>query len=230
MQFLRSGEALDLITEWLTPNLISLEHFPFAVALVALLYLGIKGAVPLRDLWVIVPFVLFAFTANRAVPIAGIVLAPWYTKGLMVLPRPSSVASRTQSLVNLAVIVLVLTVPWLLPLEGGLDQDTFAISALEHLGPERAFHDDGVGGYLIYAEWPQRLVYMDDRAELYGDDFVDFVKARAAVPGWDEVFEELDLRQALIKIDDPIGEVLIARGWEERFRDERFLILSAPAN
>ena len=26
------------------------------------------------------------------------------------------------------------------------------------------------GGYLIYAEWPERLIYIDDRAELYGEE------------------------------------------------------------
>ncbi len=39
----------------------------------------------------------------------------------------------------------------------------------------RLFHDDVIGGYIIYAEWPGIDVLIDDRAELYGDELSRFV-------------------------------------------------------
>ena len=39
----------------------------------------------------------------------------------------------------------------------------------ERLADVPTFHDDSTGGYLIWAEGPERLVYIDDRAELYGE-------------------------------------------------------------
>ena len=80
LEFLGSSQSLDLIMEWLTPNFISIEHFPFALGIVALLIGAIRGRIEMRDLWVIGPFLLFAFTANRSVPLSGLV--PW--------PRSSS--------------------------------------------------------------------------------------------------------------------------------------------
>jgi hypothetical protein len=71
-------------------------------------------------------------------------------------------------------------------------------------------------------------VYIDDRAELYGEEFADFVNARAAVPGWEEVFERFELSQALLKVTDPLSEVLMADGWIETYRDERFVLLAEP--
>ncbi|MGH7930432.1 MAG: hypothetical protein ACREQV_21890 [Candidatus Binatia bacterium] len=227
IKFLGNGEALDLIVEWLTPNLISFELFPFALAIVALLVGAIRGRLVPPDLWVIVPFLLFAFTANRAVPLAALALAPWIVADLgawRITRAPST--TRSQGVINGVLLASIFVLPWALPLEGGLDQDLFAVEAIRHLEPERAFHDDAVGGYLIYAEWPKRLVYIDDRAELYEDQFVDFVKARNADPVWREVFERFQIHQALLKKENPLTEVLLESGWSERFSDDEFVVLA----
>ena len=225
LKFLGSSGELDLIVEWLTPDLFSIEHFPFALALVALMLGAVNGRITKRDLWVVLPFLIFAFTANRAVPVAALVLAPWFVSGLARASQPGSVPSARQSAFNAGVLAAVLVVPWVVPLRGGLDQELFGVEAVRQLGPGRAFHDDAVGGYLIYQQWPDRLVYIDDRAELYEEEFADFVNARAAVPGWEKVFDRFDLSQALLKVSDPLGEVLTAAGWVETYRDERFLVL-----
>jgi hypothetical protein len=227
LDFLGNSDALDLIFEWLTPNFISIELFPFALAIVAMFVGAINGGVRASDLWVIAPFLLFAFTANRAVPIAGLVLAPFFVGQLQVWRRRETVPTNRLSLMNTIVMGAVLLVPWLVPLEGGLDDSMFAVSALRFAGPERLFHDDAIGGYLIYDEWPDRRVYIDDRAELYGDQFVRFVEARAGKPGWQNVFDELGIRQALLKVEDPLGQLLQNSGWRERYRDGDFVLLAA---
>jgi hypothetical protein len=127
---------------------------------------------------------------------------------------------------NAVLLAAVVAIPWLVPLEGGLDQELFAVEAIEHLEPGPAFHDDAVGGYLIYAEWPERLVYIDDRAELYQRDFIDFVRARGGDAIWEEVFTRFGLDQALLKQEDPLVQVLEAEGWTRRFEDDRFVVLA----
>jgi hypothetical protein len=229
LRFAGSGEALDLIVEWLPPDFTSVEHFPFALGILALLYGGIKGRIRPRDLWVIGPFLVFAFTANRAVSLASLVLAPFFFQSLVGGPREiRSRATTSETLPNAILLGAVLIIPLLVPLTGGLDRELFAVDAISHLAPGTAFHDDAVGGYLIYTEWPDRKVYVDDRAELYGDAFVDFVRSRAGQEGWQEVFDRYQLRQALLKIEDPLAQILALRGWQERFRDEKFVILSEP--
>ena len=126
------------------------------------------------------------------------------------------------------ILGLVVVLPWVVPIEGGLDDKLFAVDAVEHQQPGPAFHDDGVGGYLIYAKWPERLVYIDDRAELYQDDFVDFVKARDADEIWREVFDRYGIKQALLKNKDRLSQVLKAEGWQTIFKDDTFVLLVAP--
>lgn len=227
--FARNTKALDLIQEWLTPNLISIGLFPFAVAIFALMLAAIRGRVAVRDMWVIGPFMTFAFTANRAIPVAALVLAPWIISGLKAirLPGHGQAVPRTQGIVNAVLLGLVVLVPWSLPVEGGLDQELFAVAAVQHLAPGPVFHDDAVGGYLIYAQWPERKVYIDDRAELYQQQFVDFARARGANKVWREVFERYQFTQALLKVEDPLVQVLEAEGWNVRFADDRFVVLAA---
>ena len=228
LKFFGSGQALDLIVEWLSPDLTGLEHFPFALGILALLAGAIRGRLQTRDLWVIAPFLLFAFTANRAVPIAALALAPFFTGTVLNRSTTSKPLRATsfQGRLNALLMAAVFLLPALVPVEGGLDRELFAVEAISHLGPDKTFHDDGVGGYLIYAEWPERMVYIDDRAELYGHVFVDFVRTRAGHPAWREVFEEFEIRQALLKIEDPLAQILTVAGWDERYRDDKFVVLA----
>ena len=229
LRFARSGEALDLIAEWLPPDFASVEHLPFALGILVLLIGALWSRIQPRDLIVIGPFLLFAFTANRAVSLSSLVLAPFFLQSLVGIPRASrSRAKNSETRLNAILLGAVLVIPLIVPLSGGLDRELFAVEAIAHLAPGKAFHDDAVGGYLIYAEWPDRMVYIDDRAELYGDVFVDFVRSRAGQAEWNEVFDRYQIRQALLKIEDPLAQILAVQGWQERFRDERFVILSEP--
>jgi hypothetical protein len=225
LQFLGSGKALDLIMEWLTPNLISIELFPFLLGIIALLVGAIRGRIAMADLWVIVPFLAFAFTANRAVPLAALVLAPWFVTSLLPIAKKATSTNRVQGLINGFILAMVVVLPWIVPIKGGLDDELFAVAAVEHLEPGPAFHDDGVGGYLIYSEWPERLVYIDDRAELYEEDFIDFVKARDGDETWRDVFAAHDIHQALLKHEDRLSQILLAEGWTPVFEDDRFIVL-----
>jgi hypothetical protein len=225
LDFLGNSAALDLIVEWLTPNFISIELFPFALGIVAIVIGAIQGKIVRADLWVIIPFLLFSFTANRSVPISGLVLAPFIVRVLSDWRLRGDVATRRQTVLNSIVLAVVVSVPWALPLKGGLDHSLFAVRALEAAAPGRLFHDDAVGGYLIYAQWPERQAFIDDRAELFGDQFSDFVNVRAGHAEWSRVFERYGLTQALLKVEDPLAQVLAAEGWTETYRDRRFVLL-----
>jgi hypothetical protein len=172
---------------------------------------------------------LFAFTANRSVSIAGLVLAPFVVRILRPWRLSGHTATKQQTVLNSVVIVAAVTVPSLVPLAGGLDQSMFAVDALRAVEPGRLFHDDAVGGYLIYSEWPERLVYIDDRAELYEERFIEFVTTRGGGDGWENVFSEFGINQALLKVEDPLAGLLRLAGWKERFREGGLVVLARNA-
>ena len=222
VDFLRAQQALADIIEWAVPDFYGLALAPFLLVIVALLVGAIGGRLRYRDLWVVAPFLLFAFSSSRAVPIATLVLVPWIA-GAWALP--STLGERGSPPLLGAVVAVIVLVPFLLPMRGGLDPERFPLGAAQHLRSDRVFHDDGTGGYLIYAQHPERRVFIDDRAELYRDLFVEFGLARQAAPGWREFLAFWEIDEALLRPSDPLYGALKDAGWRERYADDHFVVV-----
>ncbi|MBT8165329.1 MAG: hypothetical protein HKO63_08640 [Acidimicrobiia bacterium] len=227
-EFAASRGALDLIQEWAPPDLTDLSAAPYALFIGALLFAAARSRISPRDLIVVLPFLLFGLTSYRALIPATLVLAPWVARAIEIPTAPRRIES---GLLNGAIAALVVvTAVWLGWERAGSypDDELFPVSAIAALDPGPLFHGDAVGGYLIYEAWPDRLVYTDDRAELYGEErFEEFVDARAGRPVWREVFDRHGIDQALLSADSTgLQEVLSASGWYERYRDPEFVVLS----
>jgi hypothetical protein len=226
LEFFRSSDALDLMTEWATPNLISIEFGPYVLGLVLLLVGAIRGHLRARDLWVVVPFLAFGLTAQRAVYPAWIALAPFAALGLVDVRRAGAVTNRR--LVRV-IGLIILGMPFVIPVSGTTFQERFPVEAARHLTGERPFHDDVVGGYLIYSLGSDREVFVDDRAELFGASFLkDVVQTRNGTPRWSEVFDEWRIDQALVRTEDVLAHVLAGAGWSQSYRDEAFVVFDRP--
>ncbi len=72
-------------------------------------------------------------------------------------------------------------------------------------------------------------MFVDDRAELFGEDFFrDAVDTRNARPGWEEVFAEHGIGQALVQRREGLVAVLERDGWQEMAASEHYVLLAAP--
>ena len=226
--FASSRGALDLIQEWAPPDLTDPSVAPYALLIAAVVIGAARGRIRPRDLVVVLPFLLFGLTSFRALIPATLVLAPYAARAL---DLPASAPRAEAGALNAAIagsLVVLAVFLGATRAETGPDPERFPVEAAAALSDAPVFHGDAVGGYLIYAEWPERLVYTDDRAELYGEDqFRQFVDAREGQAVWREVFEEYGIAQALLPADSTgLQEVLVANGWSERFRDESFVVLA----
>ena len=224
-EFVAGNSALDRIQEWQPPALLSLPLWPVLAALVLYVVTVSRRGLSWREGVVVLAWFGFGLTANRSIPVMWIALLPTIAGTAMVLddlvptraslPRPAMVAAGS----------LLLALPLLLPRTLGVDTTRFPVEAAEHLSSDRVFHSDATGGYLIYAQWPEREVYIDDRAELYHDQYVQFTEVAAGKVGWEEELDRWDIDEALLEVDRPLAEVLRLAGWTEVFRDEHFVVL-----
>ncbi len=225
--FLGSRRALEVMTEWATPDLVSPLNAPLLLALVAIMVGLSLQQVPLKSLWIIVPFLIFGLTSTRAVFPALLVLAPW-----AVWQGDTKLRSDTPSAplpAASAVAALIVALPFFVnPPHGEMSKTRFPIDAAGHLTEEPAFHDDVVGGYLILVD-EHRRVFVDDRAELYGRDFFDqVIDAEAGKPAWRDLFRTHRLKQALLRNSDGLASVLVAEDWRTAFQDDEFIVLVKP--
>ena len=226
LDFARNRDALEYIAEWATPSVTDLSTLPFFIGLAGLLVSAMRHRISAKDLWVIVPFVAFGMTSQRALFPAMIVLLPWMVAWRDVESEISTETENPYLVLSAAIVVFL--VPFLLVSNAGqLDDARFPVAAAEYLDIGPVFHDDYVGGYLVYAKWPDWKVFVDDRAEFYGAAFFDsIIRTRMGGPEWVETFERWDIEQVLVSADDSLVESLENAGWDYRYSDEAFVVMA----
>jgi hypothetical protein len=216
-EFFRNREALSYIQEWAIPNIISVQVLPYAAVFLLLMVGATRGRFEVRSLWIVVPFFLFGLTAGRSLYPAMLVLLPFAVQGWPEKWRwRKATPTRGEARLNVLVAVLLVLVPVGLVVlaPSGVDAERFPVTAARYLTSDRVFTDDGTGGYLIYAQWPQREVFIDDRAELFGAQLMEeFVQARNGTPEWRRLFDEYEIDQALVRPDDGLADALAEAGW-----------------
>jgi hypothetical protein len=104
----------------------------------------------------------------------------------------------------------------------------FPVEAATEIAGMRVFHDDVTGGYLIYARWPGTEVLVDDRAELYRDEYVAYREVRTGERAWEPYFASRGLEGALLRAGSRLGDELAAAGWEAVYADGRFVVWLPP--
>ncbi|MFN2486377.1 MAG: hypothetical protein ABR609_07180 [Acidimicrobiia bacterium] len=231
IDFIRARESLGLITEWAPTNLGALSGFIFLLGLLIALIGRPGGQRPTwRALWFLVPFLYLAVSSARSLPFGWLALIPLVALAAAGVGDPRILRSESpgRRLINSVIGLTVLSLPFLLARNTRLDPEHFPIEASRQLVSDRVFHDDTTGGFLIYAYGPDRQVYIDDRAELFGQRVADFIKTRNAGGDWEAELTSMGIEEALIKEADPLAEALVRSGWNEKYSDETFVILVAP--
>ena len=224
--FFANRGALSFISEWQRTDLLNPVLTPYLLVALGVLAALASGRIDRNVLWVVVPFFIFGLVAERNVYPAVIVLAPFAAAGIPSL-RSFGESRGSPALNWIAVGVLVTFAMFAVSARPfSLDPKAFpseaAVAALE---PEPVFHGMGVGGYLIYAEWPRWQVFIDDRAELYGEQFfADFQDAIHAGE-YDVLLDRHGIDQAMLKPDDPLTVALAGQGWVAVHADEEFVVL-----
>ena len=223
LDFEESSDALQYLTEWRRPELLEPVLLPFLGGLVFLVVGAFRDRIEPRHLWLIAPFALLGLSSVRAIPPAWLGLVPLVALSLSRLEIGSRAGLRPRLAVIFALVVVGF--PFLLTSDGRLSDARFPLAAVASLDDSPTFHDDVTGGYLIWAEGPERKVYIDDRAELYGDQMGEFVVLRRGEIDWRPVFESHGIDQALLPAGAHLISELSGAGWVTVHSDEHFTVL-----
>jgi hypothetical protein len=223
VDFGEGRDALRYLSEWRSPELLEPVFLPLLGGIVFIVIGAFRARIFPRHLWLIVPFVLLGLSSVRAIPPAWLALVPLVAVSLSGLELGTRAGLRPRLAAIFALFVLSL--PFLLISDGKLSEERFPVEALASLDELSTFHDDRVGGYLIWAEGPERKVYLDDRAELYGFRMEEFYLVRIGELDWRPVFEREGIEQVLLANSESLLERLTRGGWQTTYKDEGFSIL-----
>ena len=227
LDFAANSEALDYLVEWSSPDFLDIVQAPYLLVVAGALVATARGRIRLNDLWIVIPFVLAGLTTQRTVFPSAIVLLPYAALAFDV-KVPAGSRKRSGMVWAIAAVVIALSVGMLLRPVETFDTERFPTDeVLAHLETDRFFHDDAVGGYLIYRDWPEDLIYIDDRAELYGAEF--FAEHQDARNGtYQELFDRYQMTEALVRPRWALNESLRTDGWVVVYEDEDFVVMREP--
>ena len=106
------------------------------------------------------------------------------------------------------------------------DEKRFPVEAAEVLAErdlrEPIFCPDQWGGYLIYRLYPHTKVLVDDRHDLYGDQFFkNYLKIVFVQPEWNKLLDEKHVNWILMQKDSSLGTILgQTPGWRLVHQDK----------
>ncbi|MCZ7525783.1 MAG: hypothetical protein M5U14_04950 [Acidimicrobiia bacterium] len=230
---LARGDVLGRIKEWQSPSFTSLQGRVLAVWLATVLVVLARGRTRpgRRDVVVVVPFVLLAFWAQRNIAVAPLVALPVVARAV----RAEADRPDERSPVGWAIVAVLLAAALGLGVQAAGEPD-FALGAhpVEAMGAvedagllgARLLADDGWGGYLILAYWPEQLVFIDDRYDMYPEELSeDYFALQDGGSGWEEVLDRYDVEAVLWEADRPLAALLDqAEGWERLHADDQAVV------
>jgi len=249
---LRSSGMRSFIVEWFSPDFHDWLYRPFLLVwLLLLIALASSRARPKGR--VIVPLLLTslaALDAVRHIPIFILVATPVIAAALPVATgsraasphvtksarRGAPIFSWFQPSFNLAVVILIAVfalVKWvsLARNQDAREAELFPQKAVAFLRasdqPRRIFVYYDWGGYAIWKLYPEYRVFVDGRADLYGDDLLHQFKTALQIrSGWRDVLDGWKVEAVLMPPSCALSQALILDPkWHVAFIDSKAIIL-----
>ena len=221
---LGAANMRELITEWQSPDFSQPQTWPLVMLLIALI--GASKASGRRlnfsELLLLGGTLFMALVSARHISLFAIAAVPVVCADLdAVLNRNGWQIPRRcleapfRAAINLALVCLVAlgTLAHVAfvsrgeTLERTLAQNypVGAVEFLQSASPQgKLFNSYNWGGYLLL-ELPEYAVFIDGRADLYGDLLSEYAVAAYGAPGWAEVLREHDIEIALIETGGPLA-------------------------
>jgi len=241
---LRSPGMRSFIGEWFSPDFHEWLYRPFLLVwLLLLTTLASSRSRPKGR--VIAPLLLTSFAALDAVrhiSIFVLVAIPVIAAALPVASaslavsqrRPDS--SRFRPLFNGAVLILIAMfalVKWvnLARNQNAREAEQFPQQAVAFLRagdyPRKVLVYYDWGGYAIWKLYPEYRVFVDGRADLYGDDLLrQFKTAVQLRTGWRDVLDRWKVEAVLAPPSCALAQALLLdRNWHAAFSDSKAIIL-----
>jgi hypothetical protein len=252
LETLRSHAMMKYIEEWLSPNFQELMFQPLLLMIFATFSVLALSSKRLRllDLVLLLATTAGALRSARNIPFFVLVAMPllvehswnwltahcwgqWLTK-----PEKREVGSQVilKTALNLVLLVALplsvaaLRVHHSVAKQPLAEAKVFPVAAAEFIRaqrpPQPIFNDYGWGGYLIWKLYPDYRVYIDGRADVYGDAFMEeFLSAQAGQTGWRGPLDKYGIRTVLIKPDLALASLLRQdAAWQNVFEDQQAII------
>ncbi len=224
---LRSPVMQSLLMEWQPPNPLQRPFFPFflLVGLTVLTLALRRDTLRPGEILFVTFFAVAALHSMRHMALFSVACIPLLS-GWRLGPLPWRIPLPFRC-ATIVLLVLLCGWCWHTSIAGAamFERTRFpadAVTFFEHNRPAgQIFNAYPFGGYLIWRLYPEYRVYVDGRADLYGDSFLThFNEMYDGQVDPQPEFLRRDIRIVLVEPSAPIANLLrITRGWRKFYQD-----------
>jgi hypothetical protein len=233
-----SSQAMQQnIQEWFSPDFHQVEWQPLAWLILALIGAGLLGRKSISPTKVLLTLVsgYAALHSMRHVPLFVIAAVPVLAEeigSVIRIRQEVRQAGRLLRWVNFLLVMCTVLVAGLrfvnvVQEQASTEKEEFPAAAvdwiIQHHPGGNIFNTYGWGGYLIWRLYPEYQVYIDGRADVYGDPFInDYLRIEGGEPGWETSLSLDGVRIVLIEPGSLLARDLRqSADWEIAFSDEQ---------
>jgi hypothetical protein len=254
IETLRSQTMQDYIAEWFSPNLHSAEFWPFLLLLLGTIaaLAWISHAVRVHDVLLLLASAYAALFSTRMIPFFVLIAVPMVSRQAhcwIVLGKSGNTAwpatasgtkpHRTRFLPKLlfntamaaAMIVFVcLRVARVLEQQPLVEQAHFPVGTVKffkmHPADGPIFNHYDWGGYLIWKLYPDTRVFIDGRADLYGEHLLrQFADTFRLKGDWKQTLNQWHVKTVLVPRDSALAQALSREArWTISYEDQQAVI------
>jgi hypothetical protein len=251
LQTLHSRAMLAYIGEWLSPDFHQGRYAAVLLMMLATILLPAISPRRLhaRELLLLAVTTYAALRSVRHIPIYVLVAAPLLSAMVhaklqelgkaRILDRQSPM-TQAKFVVNAMLLAGFLAfavgrVDYVIGRQTQTEEKEFPAAAVNFLHsarpPAPMMNHYNWGGYFIWKLYPEYKVYIDGRADLYGDSFLDEFASVYYLKGqtWRTPLERWNIQTVVLPPDAPLVTALgTLPGWRQVFADRQAVVLIRP--
>jgi hypothetical protein len=194
----------------------------------------------------LIPLVMLAATLRSArnVPFFALaampVLADQFWSLLSARVPTTAVTSKRDSRRALVIDVLIFVIVPLILIavvarrtlakQPQVEAETYPVAGVDFIKsqnlPQPIYNEYHWGGYLIWKLYPQYRVYIDGRADVYGDALIEeYFTVHDGERAWRKPLDNYGIRTVLVEPDTPLASLLRDdKGWQNVFEDKKSVV------
>jgi hypothetical protein len=237
------------IEEWFSPDFHQVRFIPLMVLIVVcFVVLAVSpGRRRVSDLVFLCAGLVVALRSGRHVPVFALIAIPIlaeHATAILISRKPGLFGREDTSVQGGNAIVLRICLIFVAVLLFGVhfkkvtaqqpmaETRIYPKAAIEFLAGEhsldRIFNCYDWGGYFIWRMYPERLVFIDGRADVYGDIlFEEYFNTSNGQPNWRETLNKYQINAALIKPDSALASLLrVDPDWRKVYEDSQAVVFA----
>lgn len=247
VQTLRSAAMQDYIVEWASPNFHYAEYWPFLLIVLVLCAMLVwsRMAVHPADLLLLLVSLFAALRSIRLIPFFVLIAVPLLSKQIskrrsvwpVTLSQRRDLPPLARNFLNGSIIAAMtafclIHTGRIIHRQPEVEVQHFPVRATAFLRAHppigHLFNDYDWGGYLIWKLYPSLPVFIDGRADVYGDAFLHrFADTYQFKNDWNKALQAWDVQTVLIPPNSALATGLRrAPGWSVSYEDAQAVVLS----